>query len=288
MARRISVVIGLVLAFIVAGLLITALQKGRLDANMDASRNNLRQLAFFAAHHSNPNPGPDAKPPFRIDVPKLPSEIPAATAVLPGVRVEERLSWVVRVLPALDQKRHPVEQLLTQIQFDQPWPAEPNQLAGRTRLAVMLCPENTPLVPPGSPAMTSYVGIAGIGPDAATIALPQGLPTPPRAGAFRFDAATPFDRITDGLSQTLLMGETADSPGPWLQGGRSTTRGLDDSAGAKPFIGTGGQFGGYFPHSTNFAICDGSVRTFTHRVTPAVLLKLATIAGGPADGIVEE
>ena len=57
-------------------------------------------------------------------------------------------------------------------------------------------------------------------------------------------------------------------------------RGFDDAPGAKPLIGTGGQFGGYFPSGANFALCDGSVRTFTPQTTPRVLLSMATIAGG--------
>ena len=42
----------------------------------------------------------------------------------------------------------------------------------------------------------------------------------------------------------------------------------------------GGQFGGFFPGGANFALCDGSVRVFTPRTTPGVLLRMATIAGG--------
>jgi hypothetical protein len=278
---RWPVLILIALVILVAlGLLLPYLLKARLEAHLVTSRNNLRDLAFFAAHNSNPDPNTDAV--------KLLREIPPGTIVLPGVPPEERLSWVVAVLPGLDQKKHPVEQLLAQIRLDQPWAAEANQQAARTRLPVLLCPENTPQVPPDAPAVTCYVGIAGLGPDAATLTLAPGTPAPPRAGAFRYDSPTPFDKITDGLSQTLLMGETADSPGPWLRGGTSTVRGLDDKPGAKPLIGPGGQFGGYFPTGGNFALCDGSVRTFTPRTTPGVLLKMATIAGGDGGPVVGE
>ena len=53
-------------------------------------------------------------------------------------------------------------------------------------------------------------------------------------------------------------------------------------------IGFGGQFGGYFPNGANFALCDGSVRMFTPQTTPAVLFKLATIAGGENEPILGE
>ena len=278
MSRRLAVVGVLLLVIVVVGFAISAITKARFNANLAASRNNLRQLAQFAAHtETNPKQAGT----------RTATEVPPGTVVLVGVPPEDRLSWVGYVLPGLDQKRQDIAKLFAQIDDTQPWANERNQGAARTRLIVMLCPENTPQPAPDAPAITCYVAIAGLGTDAATLALPATGSAPPRAGAFRYDAATPFDRITDGLGQTLLMGETADAPGPWLRGGFSTVRGLDDTTGAKPLIlaGAGGQFGGYFPNGANFAMCDGSVQTFSPRVTPAVLLKLATIADGK-DGVV--
>ena len=130
------------------------------------------------------------------------------------------------------------------------------------------------------PAPPCYVGIAGWARTPRNSCCRRSPNAPARAGAFRYDAATPFDRIGDGLSQTLLVGETANDLGPWLRGGPSTVRGVDDAKDAKPFIGTGGQFGGYFPNGANFAMCDGSVRILTPRISPDVLLRLATIDEG--------
>ncbi len=228
MSRRVvAVVVVVVLVLTTAGLVITYLQKARLNANLVTSQNNLRQLAQFAAHHANPDPNRKG----------MPKEIPAATVLLPGVPPENRLSWFVHVLPSLDQRRQDVIALLTQIDQMQPWNSERNQTAARTRLVVSLSPMNTPQVSRDQPAITCYVAIAGLGPDAATILLPPTGPAPPRAGAWRYDAVTPFDRISDGLSQTLLIGETSNDVGPWLRGGPSTTRGFDDAPNAKPLIG---------------------------------------------------
>lgn len=265
----------LALAVVVVGFIVAAVQKARYNAGVEESINNLRQLAFFAAHHENPA----EKPRFKVDLAKLPGAVPAATVVLEGVPPDERLSWLVAVLPTLDQRRNPAESLLAQIQTDKPWPAPANQTAAQTMLPVVLCPGFTPAA---GPAPTCYVGVAGLGADAATLALAPDAPPPPRAGAFRYDTPTPFERITDGLSQTLLLGETAHEPGPWLRGGPSTTRGFEDAPRALPLTGPGGQFGGFFPNATNFALCDGSVRTFTPRTSPDVLLQMATVAGGSA------
>ena len=274
MSRRVTIIGFGLLALVVAGLFLTYLPKARRNANMVGSQNNLRELGLFAAHNANPNPTRDAA--------KLPTTIPAGTIVVPGPAVApaDRLSWVVTVLPLMDRRKNAVAELLPRIDERQPWTAEPNQQAGRTRLPALLCPENTPDVPAGAAGITCYVGIGGVGPDAA--ALPVGSP---KAGAFRYDGPTPFDRITDGLSQTLLFAEARNEVGPWLRGGFATVRGLDDAPDAAPLVG--GQFGGFFPAGANVAFCDGGVRTFSPRTTPSVLLSLATIAGKEAAAPVE-
>ncbi|HSQ58401.1 MAG TPA: DUF1559 domain-containing protein [Gemmata sp.] len=273
MSRRVAAVLVVFLGFLVVGLIITSLQKARFNSGQTASKNNLRELAFFAHIHANPDP--------KIDTKGLSGQMPQGTIVLPGVTPEDRLSWAMVVMPSLDQKRQDLAALLAQIDQTQPWPAEANQAAGRTPLIAMICPGATPKATPDSPAITCYVGIGGLAPpDPATLSLPPARPTPPRAGAFRYDAPTPFDRITDGLSQTLLMGECANEPGPWLRGGYSTVRGLDDSKNGKPLIGENGQFGGFFPNGGQFAMCDGGVRLFTPQTEPRVLFRLATIADG--------
>jgi prepilin-type processing-associated H-X9-DG protein len=274
MTRRVTIIGFVLLVIVVAVLLFTVVPQARLKANSEASRNNLRELALFAAHHSKP----DLTPTKNRDVTKLPAQIPAGTIVLLDVPPESRLSWVVGVLPGLDQRRQNTEQLLAKIDQTKPWPAEPNQEAGRTRLVTLLCPENPPEVPAGAPAITCYVGIGGVGTNAASLPIDS-----PKAGAFRYDSPTPFDRITDGLSNTLLFAETRNEAGPWLRGGVSTIRGLDDAPDALPLIG--GQFGGFFPNGANFALCDGSVRLFSPHTTPQVLLGLATIAGKESETV---
>ena len=282
MSRRVAaVVFASLLLFVVVGLVITYLQKTRMNSYLVTSQNNLRQLALFAAHHANPKTGADPT--------KIPHDIPSGTVPLPKYPPEERLSWFVYVLPALDQRRQDVVGLITQIDDTKPWTEPRNQDAARTRLVVALCPLKTPQVPSDQPAITCYVGIAGLGPDAATLALPpRPAHAPERAGAFRYDAPTPFSRISDGLSQTLLMGETANNPGPWLRGGPSTVRGLDDGKDTKPLIGAGGQFGGYFPNRANFARCDGSVEVIKSDISPGVLYRKFTIDDGPNPGLLDE
>lgn len=272
MTRRVIIIGSVLFVLVVAALVVSFIPQMRLKANFAASQNNLRELALFGAHHVDPKAPIDPK----RNAKALPTVIPPGTIVLLDTPPDQRLSWVVTMLPAFDQRRQNVAELFAQIDQKQPWPAEINQKAGRTRLVTLLCPENTPEVPVDAPAITCYVGISGVGIDAASLP-----PDSPKAGAFRYDSPTPFDRITDGLSQTLLFAETRNEVGPWLRGGTATIRGLNDSADALPLVG--GQFGGYFPNGANFALCDGGVRVFTSQTSPQVLLNLATIAGKEVD-----
>jgi prepilin-type processing-associated H-X9-DG protein len=268
-----------VAAFVVLfalGVVITGLPKRRAAAEAEACKKNLKDLAAFAAMNSDPDPAKAAK---------APHEVPAGTIVLQGVAADERLSWVVAALPTLDQKHQKTGDIIEAIDKSQPWPFPRNQDAAKRKLVALLCPGRPPEIDPSQAAPTQYLGIAGLGTDAATLNFVPPNPAPPRAGCFRYDSPTPFSSMTDGLAQSLLYGERAEELGPWLRGGPSTLRGLDDSANAKPLIGV--QFGGNHPDASNWAMADGSVRVFTPRVDPRILFSLATIAGKETEPVPE-
>lgn len=269
--------LGLFVAVFAIGVVITTLPARRAAAEQEACKNNLRNLALFAATHANPPKGTPQS--------KVAQEIPAGTILLPGVEPEERLSWVADALPNFDQKLQNTMEINSAIARKEPWSAAKNQDAARNKVNALLCPGNPTAIDPEQPAPTQYVGIGGLAPDGPKLNFVPPSPAPPRAGCFRYDDPTPFFAITDGLSQSLLFGERSDDLGPWLRGGPSTIRGLDDSPSAKPLIGPGGQFGGNHPETSNWAFADGGVRSFTPRVDRKVLLGLATIAGRETDAI---
>jgi prepilin-type processing-associated H-X9-DG protein len=265
-----------VVLLVAAGFVLTFIPRLRRAADDLGCANHLREIGLFAAHHVDPKVGGDPA--------RYPTEIPAGTFLLAAYPPDERLSWFPRVLPGLDQKRQNAEPLLAGLKQLEPFAAVPNQAVARTRLLAALCPANPPPPDPSAPAPTCYVGIAGLGADAATLALPDPpAPAPPRAGCFRYDRPTPFSFVTDGLSQTLMFGERSGDLGPWLRGGPATVRGLDDSPAAPPLVGRGGQFGGNHGTGANWGYADGSVRFFTDRIDPRVLFSLATIAGRESD-----
>src|SRR5437899_2666388 len=112
MARRVAVVVVGLLLFALVGLAIPYIMKMRTRADDVACRNNLREIGLFAAHSSGAQP---KQPRKHLD------QIPAGTVFLPGAPPDERLSWVVAVLPGLDQRRQQVAPLLATIDEKQPW-----------------------------------------------------------------------------------------------------------------------------------------------------------------------
>jgi prepilin-type processing-associated H-X9-DG protein len=174
------------------------------------------------------------------------------------------------------------------IDLEQPWDAPRNQEAVVHRIKLYLCPAGFDTSESGHPAITHYIGMAGIGPDAATLPIDS-----PRAGIFGYDRTIAMKDITDGTTNTILALESFIDNGSWAEGGRATVRGIDPDD--QPYIGIDRPFGrlhaqrswfGTMPTSANAAMADGSVRQIHHTISPQVFEALVTIAGGeqiPAD-----
>jgi hypothetical protein len=234
--------------------------------------NNLKQIALglhaYGDQQVKGQPADAAKP-----------WLPAGTVFNSALPPERRLSWIVDVLPYVEQ-----ETLYRRIDRTLAWDDAANVAAVRTSLRLFRCPDWADNVSPNQDERTPYVGVAGLGANAATF--PAGHR---RAGVFGFDRHTALADITDGTANTLLILETARENGAWAAGGRATLRGLDPES--RPHLGTGRPFGGtHFAEKSffgrggsigcNAALADGSVR-FLHETAAADVLEgAATIAGG--------
>lgn len=268
MGRRI-VILAVVggMALLGFGLLVTGIVKNRDKIDREATRESLRQLGQFAASYHTAKANKKPLPEIVV--------VPSGTVFRPELPPDRRLSWVVPMLPFLDQRRQDMTPILALIDPAKPWDAEPNRDAARTPVRVVLSPARPAIVPADEPALTQFIGIAGLGADAA--ALP---PDSPLAGAFRYDTPTPLAAFPDGLSNTLLFGQTNRDLGPWIRGGPATIRGMIEN---DKLMGEGGQFGGVHVGGGYFAFADGHVAYFRDEIDPKLLRALATRAGGEAE-----
>ncbi|MBM3979498.1 MAG: DUF1559 domain-containing protein [Planctomycetes bacterium] len=215
-------------------------------------------------------------------------KFPAGTVSHPDLPPDQRLSWFVAVLPFYEQ-----EHVYKQFDLTRRAGDPVNAKAVSNRFRSMVCPSSgeqsyndRPAVWRSPTPLTHYVGIAGVGTDAA--ALPSKNP---RAGVFGYDRRVTVkdgvkDGFPDGTSNTLLLIETARDPGHWTYGGFATVRGFEP--GAAPYIGEGRPFGGFHGNhwlgtrNCTVAFADSSVRSFTPKTDPALLEALATVAGKEA------
>jgi hypothetical protein len=234
--------------------------------------NNLKQIALGLHNYADAHaPSQSTEPPAQ--------GLPAGTVFNAGLTWEKRLSWFAEVLPYLEQQN-----LYRRIERKEGWDAPLNASVVHTPFKMFRCPDWGREAEPDPPYLTAYLGVAGLGADAAL------LPAGDRyAGVFGFDRRTALTAIEDGTSNTLLVLESAQDNGPWAQGGSATVRGL--VRGDEPYLGAGRQFGGtHFAENTVFgrgrslgcngAMADGSVRFLPESVASPLLEALVTVAGG--------
>ena len=280
MSRIIAVVLIFLAVLIGIGIILPAISKAREEAEFRRCQNHLRQIGSIGLFHSS-LPGQ----PIPLEAR---SYFPAGTVVNAELTPEQRLSWYLLTLSAIDQgspepgpakkrKATPFIDLLKDIDINKTWDAESNQQLGRTRLVVALCPGQRLDGGLDQPAMTNYFGNGGIGLDTPSLTIEEAARN---AGVFRYNTPTPLETIRDGdgLSNTISLVESARDLGPWLRGGPATIRCLDPQL---PFaLGQGQYYSGCHRGRGNFAFADGSVRVMTDTTHPSLFRALLTILGG--------
>jgi prepilin-type processing-associated H-X9-DG protein len=257
---EILIVVGIIAFFI--GLLLPATRRVRGVAARAQCQNNLKQLMMGL--HSYEATGKPASPSAsQPDVSAAPMFPPGCIGR--GIVPEERLSWMVPLLPY-------VEQAHVWQQFDIEKGFQGNLPAAGTRIKTFVCPESKESAT--NDAVTNYVAMAGIGQDSAA----QAAGTAGN-GFMGYDRLTSLSMIAknDGTSFTIALMETSSNPGPWARGGTSNLRGFDPAVaslnGDQPSFGC--HSGGI-----NAAMADGSVRFIRNSIDPMKLAAAITIAGG--------
>jgi prepilin-type processing-associated H-X9-DG protein len=262
---RIANVVVLAAILLLGGcLVLVGVSRVRETANRAVCVNNLKQLGITVYNY--------------VDVQ---GQFPAATVSEKSLPPERRLSWLVDMPPFVEAG--------PQLPFEKtkPWDAEENlphwyrykDKEGQVKEAYLgnyrlwLCPSNPNQAAPGTSSLTHYVGIAGLGRDAAS--LPADAPS---IGFFGYDRLLHHQDLKKSSSETLMVVETALDNGPWTAGGYPTVRGLGPDG--PPYLGRGGQFGGIHRAGVNTLFADGSVRYLSEDTSPRVFAGMAMLAGG--------
>ncbi|HZU36689.1 MAG TPA: DUF1559 domain-containing protein, partial [Gemmataceae bacterium] len=171
---------------VLIGLILPASRRIREPAERMSCSNNLKRLML--ALHSFDSMGSSAEMASASDPDAHADHVFPRGCLGPGATPEERLSWMVALLPY-------VEQGSLYHRFDLHKGYAGNVPAAQTGIQVFLCPaaKDVPL----ADAVTTYVTMAGIGPDAAT--QPAGAAG---NGFMGYDRRTSLKMITDGTSNT--------------------------------------------------------------------------------------
>jgi prepilin-type processing-associated H-X9-DG protein len=275
---------------LLVGLLLPAVQLAREAAARAKCANNLKQMGLaLLGHHDTYSVFPRGG----YATPAVPQ---AATATQPAIPT--KLSWAASVLPWLEQ-----DALYRTINPSLPYTDPANLAAGQTVLAVFLCPtspRDSPWrpsadLPPGSPteyARTDYGAVNG----------ERGLRSPsatnaPERGVLILAMNLSLADVTDGASQTILLGEAPEGiHSLWI----SVRNVFDQSAPVSErhndtspypsctlpgvFCDFGQEITSYHPGGAQVVFADGSVHFLRTAMDNAVLAALCSRAGGEPVG----
>lgn len=269
MRRLISVAIVVVVLGTAAGLAVCAIPRVRDAAARSQCQNNLKQIVLALQNYRS----------------CFSDTFPSATVSNEHLPCGERLSWLVSAMPFIEQNR-----IYNNLDREKGWQDEPNlipkvpnidprddHITGPPKpvgeLKMFRCPADLTASPSSAAGLTNYVGISGVGPDAAERQIGY-----PGVGFFGCDRKLRMEDIKDGSANTIAVMETNWDIGPWTAGGLSTVRPFDPAR--IPYLGAGRPFDSGHRGVTQAAFADGSVHGLTNSVQPEMLEALATIAGG--------
>ena len=242
-------------------------EKGSLD--MSGSRNYVHELAGASQRMSEAMQRQFPRAAFDRPLPTSRAGRPYTPS--------QRVSWMVELLPYLGQGN-----LYGQIDRAQSWRDPANVGSASTLIPQFLSPNTDPAswwvkYPEVSDpvAATHFVGIAGVGMDAASYAANDPA-VADKIGIFGYDRQTSVRDITDGAANTILMAQVPPVvKWPWQAGGGSTAVGVPEKNSVKPFVSTQGDG----KRGTLVVMADGSVRFISENVSDEVFKALVTIKG---------
>jgi hypothetical protein len=188
----------------------------------------------------------------------------------------EQVSWMADMLPYLGY-----QEVHRAIDEKAPWTDQRNLGAARALIPYFVNPSYPvgsryvphPLLGVGV-AATHYVGLGGIGLDAASYAKDDPAAAG-KLGVFGYNRSTPLAEVGD---HTIVMIQVPPPPvgavGPWIEGGGSTIRGVPEKNSIAPFVSI--EYNG--KRGTYALMGDGSVRFIAADIADEVFKKLAVVS----------
>jgi hypothetical protein len=199
---------------------------------------------------------------------------------------DERVSWLVELLPYLD-----FDDVRRRIKTERSWRDPQNNLPMAGVLIAQFLDRDSPegawwvRMPslPGQPvARTQFVGVAGVGLDAAEYSASDPA-VAKKLGIFGYERQTKLDDIKDGRKSTIAVLQVPlDYKRPWIAGGGATVQAVPESKSIEPFVctqydvkGDGNKVWGTFA-----IMADGAVRFIPATISDDAFKALCTINGG--------
>jgi predicted Zn finger-like uncharacterized protein len=209
----------------------------------------------------------------------FPRDEPLGSRISRTYPPNQRVGWTVGLLPYLGQ-----EDLYNRIEKRKSWRSEENLKHGAVLVSQFLNPRfpraswraNVPSLGVRDQGATHYVGMAGIGLDAADYRANDPA-VQKKLGMFGHNRQTDLKKdVTDGQANTVMMIMVPPTyPRPWIAGGGATVQGVPESGSVQPFLA---QHGG--KRGTYVLMADGTVRFVSDTISDDVFKALCTIKGG--------
>ncbi|HEY2838940.1 MAG TPA: DUF1559 domain-containing protein [Pirellulales bacterium] len=267
----VEVLVVIAIIGVLIGLLLPAVQMARESARRAQCKNNLKQMGIaLQAYHDTWSVFPRGGWPV----------------------TSNNLSWAASILPQLEQPA-----LLASIHNDRPYTDPSNLAAGQTVLPVFLCPtspKDTPFrntqdisATPTPYARTDYGAVNG----ERTLRAAHATNDPER-GAMILAMNISLSQITDGSSQTILIGEAPEGINSlWM----SVKNVFDQSAPINTlatygpeyiFYDYGQEINSYHSGGAQVLFADGSVHFLQQTIDNSALAGMCSRAGGEMiDGV---
>jgi len=230
--------------------LLPAVQQAREAARRTQCRNSGHQLAIALANYEETH-----------------GQFPTATVPNKDLPREKRLSWMVAILPFVEEAP-----LYRRTDMKKAWD-DPANAHLKPALEQFQCPTQGQTTGANGFGLTHWAGCGGVGPLALDMLGGR------HGGIFSDKRGMTLGGVHDGTSQTILVGEVNQALGPWAAGGMPTVRTLDPKI--RPInSGKPANFGSSHEGGAFFTFTDSQVRFISENIDPKVFRALCTASGG--------